>query len=552
MALRRYSPFALELGEIPLEDTSSTVSAVLAATWGAWTAALTATVIPRIEATLDANWGAWDAEMAATVSAAPVIEAVLSAPWGGWTASMVTVHTSVAVLAAPWGGWTATLTATVIPRIEASLAATWGGWTAASSAIVHSEAVLAANWGAWVALSSATVTSLSTPTPTLARPPQVVVPFTLGCGQYEVYFKSRGGGTFIGRARDLTALRWGRKLDDVSEASISFSLNGSDTAACCGLAATVNPWEHEMSVIRDGEEVWCGPVTGGEIDTAGATASFQAKDLSAWFDHRWVEVRDTDVEFDEADITAVFDWLLSHGYDKDPFNLDWFVGDPLRIPITRTYVSYSPESERWGGVFPNIGSEIRDLLKSRIDYTTIRRVLIAGNLQTGASATPIPLNDKDWQTPPKIAIIGTAMATEQGVGGGNGGFFGYEDDQMWIERPNDADRAKYGLLQSFESAPELDQEDTYELPNMITQRAKELRAIRSSPFIYLQGGTLNQNATVTFDQLIPGRHFRVNLEQTCRAVRSDYLLIETSTTLSDTGEEVSITLVPPGLNEAGG
>lgn len=372
---------------------------------------------------------------------------------------------------------------------------------------------------------------------------------TLGCGTYEAHFKERGGHTFVGRARDLTSLSWQRRLNDVSEAHITFSLSGDESATCCGLAAIVNPWEHELSIYREGNEIWCGPVSGGEINEAEMTATFDAKDLSAWFDHRWVEPVDTDVEFDEVDVTVVFNWLIEHGYSKDPFNLEWFVGDPLQVPLTREYISFDPPGERWGGVYPNIGTELRDLVKSRIDYTTIRRVLIAGDLQTATANNPVRLMDRAWETQPKITIVGSGMATEQGVGGGNGGYYGYDDTDMWIERPNDDARQRFGLLQNFEAAPDLDEEDTSSTPNMVTQRAVELRSIRSEPFIYLQGGTLSQNAPVTFDQLIPGRRFRVDLSKSCREVHHDYLLTEVNVSLGDGAESVAITLVPPGLSK---
>lgn len=373
---------------------------------------------------------------------------------------------------------------------------------------------------------------------------------TLGCGKYEAYFKLRGGHTYLGRARDMTALSWQRRLNDVSEAHITIALNGTSSEECCGLAATVNPWEHELSIYRDGTEVWCGPVTGGEIDDELSSVTYDAKDLTAWFDHRWVEVVDTDVDFEEADITVVFDWLLSHGYYKDPFNLEWFVGEPLNIPLTRTYYSFAPPGERWGGIYPMIGSEIRDLLKSRIDYTTIRRVMIAGNLQDSTGQQKIHLVDGDFQKRPKIGIVGTGMATEQAVAGSNGGTQGYYDDQLWIERPYDSDRAQFGLLQSIDTAPELDEEDTYQIPNMITQRAVELRALRSTPYNYLRDGQLSQHAAVTFDQLIPGRFFYVDLAQGCRPVKKNYLLMNVNVKLGKEGEEVSIDLVPPGLEQA--
>lgn len=373
---------------------------------------------------------------------------------------------------------------------------------------------------------------------------------TLGCGKYEVYARSRGGDTNIGRFVNLTNLKWGRKLNDPSEATVTFALNGNE-GDCCGLAASINPWEHELSIMRDGEEVWCGPITGGEIDNENLTATYDAKDLSAWFDRRWVEVYDTDVEFDDADITEVLDWLIGHGYYKDPWNMEWFVGDPLNIPVTRSYVSFTPPSERWSGNYPMIGQEIRDLLKASLDYTTIRRVLIAGSLTTSTGPTA-RFTDKAWAKPPKTIILGLGMAEEVGVGGGNGGYFGWSDDQIWIERPYDLERAKYGLLQSFVPAPEFDDVDTYTLPNPVTQRAAELREIKKQPFIYVSGGQLAPDAPVTFDQLIPGRHFRIDLNETCRPITSDYVLTSLDVEFNADGESVGADLVPPGLESLKG
>lgn len=373
---------------------------------------------------------------------------------------------------------------------------------------------------------------------------------TLGCGTYEVYIKTRGGDFFVGRVRNLTSISWGRKLNEVSEATVSFALNGED-GDCCGLAASVNPWEHELSVTRDGEELWCGPIVGGEIDDASLTATFNAKDLSTWFDHRWVEVYDTDVDFDEADIIEVLNWLIGHGYYKDPWNMNWFLGDPLNIPITRTYTAYIPPGERWGGNYPKIADEIRDLLKARVDYTVIRRVMLGGDLQSSTVATA-RFTDSSWITKPKTIIVGLGMAEEVGVGGGNGGYYGWDDDQMWIERPYDAERVKYGLLQSFVPAPEIDDVDTYTLPNAVTQRAAELRELKKKPFIYVSGGALAQDAPVTFDQLIPGRHFGINLAKTCRPIQSDYVLTAVNVDFSDEGESIAVELVPPGLESLKG
>lgn len=367
----------------------------------------------------------------------------------------------------------------------------------------------------------------------------------LGDGTYEVYFKTRGGERFLCRARNITSVSWSRKMNDVSTASVTIALNGLDDE-CCDCIATVNPWEHELAVFRNGVEVWVGPVVNGTIDLAGLTASYEARDLSAWFDHRWVEVLDVDKEFEEVNISEVYTWLIEHAYYREPWNMSWVV-PTTQIPIDRTYTARDT-SERWAGTFQSVGDELRDLSQSGIDTTVVRRTLIAGDLQAETQITQL-LTDEHWAVLPTINIVGTSMATEVGVGGGNGGYSGWYDDQIWIERAaSDSNGARYGLLQSFYNAPELDEEDTTELPNAITQQAYNLREAKKEPFVYIQGGALSPKAPVQVDSLIPGNVYRVALSETCRTVESDYRLFAVSVSLNDRGETVSLEMTPLGAD----
>lgn len=341
---------------------------------------------------------------------------------------------------------------------------------------------------------------------------------TLGCGTYEVYFNTRGGGSFIFRARNLTQVNWGRTLNEVSEAQVTFSLNGQDEA-CCNGVGTINPWQHEISIYRDGVEVWCGPVVNATIDLSTLTATYQAKDLSAWFDHRWVELQGADQEWEETDVTTIYEWLVQHAYYKDPWGMEWYL-QPMGIPIDRSYIGSSP-GERWAGTFPNVGDELRDLAQYGIDFTTVRRTMVGGNLEDANSGPVARLIDKSWAQLPQIQISGGGMATEVGVAGGNAGYTGWYDEQIWIERNPGS---QYGLLQKFIPAPELDDEDTTKIPNAITQKAYNIAALKAEPFVYVKGGSLSPDAPVTFDQMIPGRVFRVELLQTCRTIQTDYRL----------------------------
>lgn len=375
---------------------------------------------------------------------------------------------------------------------------------------------------------------------------------TLGCGTYEVYFKTRGGDTHVGRVRNMTALSYARNLNSVSEGSVSFSLNGTESEVCCGIASTIEPWEHELAIYRNGEEIWCGPVVGGEVDNDAQTVTFNARDLSIWFSKRWVEIAGQDAEFEEVDIIEIYDWLIKHAYYKDPWNMEWFfTADRLNIPVDKTYIAFDPNTARWGGQYPMVENELADLRKSGVDYTTIRRVLIAGDLQSSTDIS-VRLSDNHWARPPKTPIIGLGMATEVGVAGGAGGSEGWDDDQIWIERPTDEQRLRYGLLQYFESAQNLDEESTVGTPNAIAQRAYGMRELKKKPYEYVMAGQLSPKAPLTFDTLIPGRYFGIDLQQVCRTVRGSYMLTAVNVTYSGTDEVVSVEMTPPGVESVRG
>lgn len=363
---------------------------------------------------------------------------------------------------------------------------------------------------------------------------------TLGCAKYEAFFTTRGGGQFVCRATNLKALSWNRKLNEVSDAKITIGLNGQDPA-CCNCVDTINPWEHEITISRDGVEVWCGPVVNAEIDLQAMTATYEARDLSTWLDHRWVEVVGNDQEWEEADVTTIYGWLINHAYGKDPWNMEWYL-EEMGVPIDRIYTGREA-NERWAGSFPIVGDELRDLMQYGIDYTVVRRTLIGGNLN-GVMTEPIgTLIDRSWASLPKISVVGGNMATEVGVAGGNGGYTGWYDDQIWIERMKDR---TYGLLQSFYPAPELSDEDTTQHPNAITQKAYNYHQLKKQPYVYVKGGTLAPDAPVTFDQLIPGRIVRLGLTETCRTIEANYRLYQVDVTYSEGEESVAPQLTPLG------
>lgn len=374
-----------------------------------------------------------------------------------------------------------------------------------------------------------------------------VPPPTLGCGTYDVYFKTRGGRTNVCRALNATSISFERKLNDTSTASMTVVTNGI-SEECCRCYAEIRPWKHEMAIYRDNKLVWVGPITSAVHRQGGLEIDFTARDLSTWFDKRWINLYNTDYEVEDVDIREVFEFLISNAYNQEPWNMTWQLFD-TGVPITKFYPGYFPP-DRWGGLYSKIGDEIRDLTRSGIDWTIVNRQMVAGNLETGDPNTkPLIFTDEVWETIPDITISGDGMATSVGVAGGMGGYYGYVDDQMWIEDPADIFRLEYGLLQEFYQEDTLDEEDTTTTPNAVTQNAHGRRELKKAPFMSINGGTLSANAPYDFMTLIPGTRAEVRLGQTCLQLSDKYRIYSVSVNVNSNGESVNVELSPIGVDD---
>lgn len=375
-----------------------------------------------------------------------------------------------------------------------------------------------------------------------------VAPPTLGCGTYDVYFKTRGGQSNVCRALNVTSISFNRTLNDTSQAAISVTTNGV-TEECCRCYSEIRPWKHELAIYRDSKLVWDGPITNIVHRQGGLIIDFTARDLSAWFDKRLISIFNTDYEVEDVDIKEVFQFLVNLAYTKDPWNMTWEFFD-TGIPITKFYPGYFAP-DRWGGLYTIIGDEIRDLTRSGIDWTIVNRNMVAGNLEIGDPNTPaLMFTDQVWQTIPDITIEGGGMATSVGVAGGQGGFYGYADDQMWIEDPADTYRSEYGLIEAFFQEDTLDEEDSTVTPNAITQNAHGRRELKKAPFISISSGTLSSEAPFDFSSLIPGTRAQLRLGQTCLSLSDAYRLYSIDVSVDNKkGEQVNTQLAPIGVDD---
>ena len=259
-----------------------------------------------------------------------------------------------------------------------------------------------------------------------------------------------------------------------------------------------------------------------------------ARDLLAWTEKRFIEI-DEDYEVEQVDLKEVFEWVLVHGYNKQPWNMSWVLSD-TGIPIDWFYPG--KQGDRWGGTYKSVGQELRALSQVGLDYTVVARFLLTGERGT------LHLADSDWAEVPEVIISGTQMSTRTAVAGGNGGFFGWYSDQMWVEESEEP----WGLLETFINRPEID-EDTTQLPNPISQEAYARHQALRKPLAFIRGGRLASGAPFSFNDMVPGVNMKIGLLETIRDIETDYRLSSVSVTVDNDSEKLDLTMILPGVED---
>lgn len=374
----------------------------------------------------------------------------------------------------------------------------------------------------------------------------------LGCGSYRVFIQERGGAHYTCELLDTISIRFSRVLNEISDAEIEVSMR------CCGPLSSVNPWQHEVAIFRNDEQVWVGPIIDLEFNASDEKITVYAKDLLTWADRRLVELANVDYDTESTDLADAYVWLLEHAYCKDPWGMTWGI-DPTGIPVQRFYPSFDKAAgDRWGGGYVACGEDMRTLSESGIDFTVINRHLWGGSLEIiSPGSSGVVLLDQHFKTTPTVKVTGSKYTNRAVSAGGQGGMMGFYDDQIAIYPATigpitptllDSVQQQYGLVETFLTTDILDDVDTTVTPNPVAQDAKTRWDLLHLPYTYVTDGTLSPSAPIVFNQdLIPGSTFVLILNSVCRPLSEPSVrLREVRVSVTGKDEEVSLNLTPLG------
>jgi hypothetical protein len=377
---------------------------------------------------------------------------------------------------------------------------------------------------------------------------------------YDAAIYRQGGKQLWTRVGGLTAVEWGRKLDDYSEGKITVSKGLSDDAVC-GKLGQVNTWKHELCIFRDAEMVWCGPIV--QKSEFRDRFVFNARDMIAWFDRRynpvpynWVPVSSQNPGgWGEANVGGLIWHILA-----DCFDLNGAAGhraehDPNLYPYllvdSTPGINASVQAVRVRE--KNVGTLIRDLLQHGIDMFTIGRFIVIRHISNTRANVPYRLTQDDFIGDLEIREMGLDAATRgivvggqaQTTDGANNPAAGQTLPPIGVAGGVDA---QFGLIEKGV------QSQTATSQKAVDSLARQVASYGNPPpvaIIVPDKTQLSPTANITIRDLVPARRLNVRLDRFCTPVESQFVISEVaaSCTVDDSGisEQVQVSFTTDGV-----
>lgn len=367
----------------------------------------------------------------------------------------------------------------------------------------------------------------------------------LGSGENRAFLYDRGGARKIGEITDTTLIRWSRKRDDISTATVMVETPNPE---CARLLKEVAVGRHEVVIFRDGERMWEGPIT--RIGYEGGSVEIACEDV--WYYtartimHNAYDNRYSKKKSKVGPVTHRAQIILATELARKErlspsYNL-------LRFLDVRTH-SKTTRTSRFTNAYDSSVWEEIDYMAAKLslDYTAVGRRMLVNDVHDVIGRTEM-LTDKDFSNPLIITVYGRELATRSAVTDGEG---------HW---------AAVGGIDPFYGEVELINTTYGEgvQPAAVTPTAEELRQLMSEMSSQAQRNLagrypvptvvrvpdntrVDPSAPVTIDDLIPGMRIPIRATQTVLVLEQEQKLDSVVVEQSSIGEQVSITLSPaPG------
>ncbi|MGI5292849.1 hypothetical protein ACQEVF_57395 [Nonomuraea polychroma] len=357
----------------------------------------------------------------------------------------------------------------------------------------------------------------------------------------------------VGDLDGIVEVKWGRRLDDTSEATITIQKSKA-SPSCCGLWRRFQPWWNDLVLYRDGEKVWRGPVY--RMRERGSVMVLEARDLSAWMDRRGVYETTYEPIPDNPDMARTL-WTIIRTVNEPLTLTSPAVTYDFTRPNIAAIISYTAAGFLFADVpftlsgLPTIRDAADQLVEhGRVDWGQHIDTIVVRANATAQTPSSGRLAQHDFATDLEVVVDGEPATTFAAAAGDIG----------------------TGLVYKFAAQPV----GTPALPHLVTgvtfdgtateSMVADLATIavnkRIPPVVYLivpDGAQLAASAPVAINDLMVGSRFDVYPDNYCwKAAPNAYFGQATSgfrlsavdvTWNAERGEEVQVTMIPLALHD---
>ncbi|MFJ9719888.1 hypothetical protein ACIRPQ_28850 [Streptomyces sp. NPDC101213] len=381
-------------------------------------------------------------------------------------------------------------------------------------------------------------------------------PNVLGCPEkYTAVIHWRGGALpYPAASMDrLTKVTWSRTVNDISDAAVTV-LKGDLPAECCAALGQVEPWVHELTLYRDEDLVWQGPIL--RITERAQTVLIEAVDVFAWLDHvanTWRVSYNTVVADSAGRKRASVQYIA---WNHIRLNLtdsalskpsDWAgilpyivrVGESLTLP-TSFIKAGSTKTAIWPAY---VGDIVRELTKRGLVWTVLGRSIRLSSMKGVWSwrrqGTRLTASDfagdieivKDGTSAATYALATTKQETDLSPGktigvGRTGTAYGRLDTIVEIEGSDPEDPLGDGDIREAGLSALVGR---YPVPVTLN---------------IPQGSALKQDAPVTIQRLVPGERFDVLADEFCTPLENAFVLSDVEVEWDGSTEKVAVSMTP--------
>jgi len=346
----------------------------------------------------------------------------------------------------------------------------------------------------------------------------------LGCAQnYAAAIHERGGRRRVVTLSGITRIGWERKLDDFSDATVVLA-KAKASRACLRSLGPIEPWQHEVSLYRDGQRVWEGPLF--DFEESRASITLTARDPLAWLTRRALH---TVAPAGPVNAAAYADTVIRDA-------LGYAGQDPNLIPFLQITTTNSPTTQReTQPLTVTAGAELAEIAKAGLDYFAIGRSIHVLPDRVDYTVRPYRLREEHFLADLTVRKVGSEAATKAYVvgtgetGAAPVGEFG-------------GPAAGYGLIENVSTS-----QNTSDLGVLAGIGAKVVGYGNPVPYTVLvpTGSQLSPRAPIGIPDLVPGRYIQVAIANYAVPVLALMKLNQVGCSWTpDTPEQVSVALIP--------